>query len=162
MKKEGCLLNVHLYRHKVQYYETDQMGIVHHANYIHWFEEARCDFLEAVGLPYAAMETEGIASPVLEISCRYKSKVLYGETVTIESTIQKYTGFRMRVAYVVRGSDGKVRCTGETEHCFVNRDGRPVTLARVKPEWHSLFLRQSEAETETAPSGEREHDPDES
>ena len=51
--------------HKVQYYETDQMGVVHHSNYIRWFEEARAEWMEAVGLPYAQLEAEGIASPVL-------------------------------------------------------------------------------------------------
>ena len=47
------------YLHKVQYYETDQMGFVHHANYLRWFEEARLDFLEQIGLPYPMMEEKG-------------------------------------------------------------------------------------------------------
>ena len=53
------------YTHKVLYYETDQMGIVNHSNYIRWFEEARTDFMEQLGMGYAEMEKEGIVSPVL-------------------------------------------------------------------------------------------------
>ncbi len=52
------------YIHKVQYYETDQMAFVHHSNYIRWFEEARLDFMEQAGAPYASMEAQGFISPV--------------------------------------------------------------------------------------------------
>ena len=56
------------YRRAVQYYETDMMGIVHHANYIRWMEEARIDFLAQLGFPYARMEAEGVLSPVRSVS----------------------------------------------------------------------------------------------
>ena len=129
----------HSYQHKVQYYETDQMGIVHHSNYIRWFEEARTDFLEKIGIPYHVVEEAGIISPVLSVECKYKSKVKYGETVTIETTMIQYTGLRMRIRYAVYGSEGKLRSTGETSHCFVNEKGRPVSLKKVRPEWDELF-----------------------
>ena len=135
-------MNVHQYQHKVQYYESDKMGMVHHSNYIRWFEEARTDYLEALGLPYNQMEAEGIGSPVLSVQCQYKSKVVYGETVTIQVALKSYSGLRMTIVYTVSGSDGKVRCTGETGHCFINQNGRPVTLAKVKPDWDKLFQQQ--------------------
>lgn len=135
-------MNVHQYQHKVQYYETDKMGMVHHSNYIRWFEEARTDYLEALGLPYNQMEAEGIGSPVLSVQCQYKSKVVYGETVTIQTALKSYSGLRMTIVYSVLGSDGKVRCTGETGHCFINQNGRPITLAKAKPEWDKLFQQQ--------------------
>ena len=141
-------MTTHQYQHKVQYYETDQMGMVHHSNYIRWFEEARVDYLAAVGLPYDQMEAEGVGSPVLSVQCQYKSKVVFGETVTLHVSLLKYNGLRMTIGYQVLGSDGKVRCVGESGHCFLNREGRPVTLAKVKPEWHAVFLQQLEkAET---------------
>ena len=64
-----------MYTHRVQYYETDQMGIVHHSNYIRWFEEARLDFMEKIGCSYAAVEASGIMIPVLSASCQYKTMV---------------------------------------------------------------------------------------
>ena len=133
---------VHQYQHKVQYYETDQMGIVHHSNYIRWFEEARVDYLDALGIPYKQMEDEGIGSAVLEMHCQYKSKVVFGETVTVCLTLKQYSGLRFTVGYEVVGLDGKIRCIGESGHCFVNENGRPVSLRRVKPEWDVIFLEE--------------------
>ena len=138
----GEKMNIHQYQHKVQYYETDKMGMVHHSNYIRWFEEARTDYLEALGLPYEQMEAEGIGSPVLSVQCQYKSKVVYGETLTIQVSLKSYSGLRMSLVYMVTGSDGKVRCTGETDHCFINQSGRPVILTKVKPDWDLLFRQQ--------------------
>ena len=64
------------YIHKVQYYETDQMQIAHHSNYIRWFEEARTFFLEKSGFGYDRMEAEGIVCPVTG-GCRYASMVRF-------------------------------------------------------------------------------------
>ena len=61
-------MEITAYRHRVQYYETDQMKVVHHSNYIRWFEEARTDFLEKSGFSYAWMEEQGIIIPVLSVS----------------------------------------------------------------------------------------------
>ena len=63
-----------VYEHKVQYYETDQMGIVHHSNYIRWFEEARVDVLDQIGIGYKKMEEAGVISPVLEVHAAYKTQ----------------------------------------------------------------------------------------
>ena len=60
-----------VYEHKTQYYETDQMGIIHHSNYIRWFEEARMDMMEQMGMGYAEMEKRGIISPVLSVHSEY-------------------------------------------------------------------------------------------
>ncbi|MBQ3509117.1 MAG: acyl-CoA thioesterase [Peptococcaceae bacterium] len=133
----------HCYKHKVQYYETDQMGMVHHSNYIRWFEEARVDYLDAIGLPYKQMEEEGIGSPVLEMHCQYKSKVTFGETVTIRVRMKSYTGLRFSVVYEVIGEDGKLRCTGESGHCFMTMAGRPLSIKKAKPEWHELLLQHA-------------------
>lgn len=122
------------------------MGMVHHSNYIRWFEEARVDYLDAIGLPYKQMEAEGIGSPVLEVHCQYKSKVTFGETVIIRVGMISYSGLRFTVVYEVVGEDGRVRCTGESGHCFLNTAGRPVSLSRVKPEWHAKLLEQIDKE----------------
>ena len=66
-----------MYRHKVQYYETDKMGITHHSNYIRWMEEARVDFLEKEGWPYQRFEEEGLISPVISVECRYKKPTTF-------------------------------------------------------------------------------------
>lgn len=62
------------HRHLVQYYETDQMGVVHHSNYIRWFEEARVFFMDQMGFGYDKMEKSGVSSPVIEARCAYRSQ----------------------------------------------------------------------------------------
>ena len=75
--------NLTHYRHLVHYYETDQMGIVHHSNYIRWMEEARSDYLEKVGYSYVRLEAAGIVSPVVSVSCDYKVSCRFGDTVEV-------------------------------------------------------------------------------
>ena len=77
-----------MYRRKVFYYETDQMGIVHHSNYIRWFEEARIDYMEQLGLGYDKMEEQGIISPVLSVEASYLRMLHFGDSVEIESWLK--------------------------------------------------------------------------
>ena len=106
-----------VYRHKTQYYETDQMGIIHHSNYIRWFEEARTDFLEKLGMGYDRMEAEGIISPVLSVSCEYRTMTHFGETVAVAVALTKYNGVRLELEYTVTNTDsGEVRAVGTSEH----------------------------------------------
>ena len=78
------------YKHLVQYYETDQMGIVHHSNYIRWFEEARSFLLEENGFGYKKMEESGIISPVLSVNARYKSMTHYLSLIHISEPRRPY------------------------------------------------------------------------
>ncbi|HWR12664.1 MAG TPA: acyl-CoA thioesterase [Rectinemataceae bacterium] len=128
------------YLHKTQYYETDQMGVVHHSNYIRWFEEARTDLLERAGLGYDKMEERGIIVPVLAASCEYKSSVRYGETVAILPKVEIYTGLRLGISYrIVDASTGELRATGETRHVFLDENFKPSSLKRSHPDVDELM-----------------------
>ncbi|MDO4325271.1 MAG: acyl-CoA thioesterase [bacterium] len=130
------------YEHKVQYYETDQMGIVHHSNYIRWFEEARCDMMEQMGMGYQRMEEHGIVCPVLTMYCEYKSMTHFGETVEIHCILKEYNGVKMTVEYSVMDKETeKVRCIGESRHCFLSKGGRPVSLKKQYLEMDQIFRR---------------------
>ncbi|WP_373217041.1 acyl-CoA thioesterase [Ruminococcus sp. 5_1_39BFAA] len=125
------------WKHKVQYYETDQMKIVHHSNYIRWFEEARVSMLEQIGAGYDTFEKEGIISPVLTVESEYRQMVRFGETVEIRVKVEAFNGVRLILAYeVVRESDGILCCTGRTSHCFLDSQGKPLSLKRSKPEFY--------------------------
>lgn len=129
-----------VYRHKTQYYETDQMGIIHHSNYIRWFEEARTDFLEKLGMGYDRMEAEGIISPVLSVSCEYRTMTHFGETVAVAVALTKYNGVRLELEYTVTNADsGEVRAVGTSEHCFLDREGNILFLKRSSPEYHKML-----------------------
>ncbi len=76
------------YKREAHYHETDQMGIIHHTNYIKWFEEARIAMMSDMGVPYRAMEEKGIISPVLHISCDYHRMVKFDEEIVVHTTIK--------------------------------------------------------------------------
>ncbi|MCD7818148.1 MAG: acyl-CoA thioesterase [Lachnospiraceae bacterium] len=121
--------------HKVQYYETDQMQVVHHSNFVRWFEEGRIHILEEIGCGYDNLEAMGIGSPVISIDAKIAKSVRFGETVEIRAAIEKFDGIRLTVKYQVkRVEDGAVCCTGMTGHCFLDRDGRLVSLKKSYPD----------------------------
>lgn len=128
------------YAHKVQYYETDAMAIVHHSNYIRWFEEARIEYLEQIGLPYDEIERRQIMIPVLGAACQYRQAVKFGETVWIDTKITSFNGLKFSAAYKVYSEDRSIlHAEGTTEHCFLNEQFRPIRLKRVAPDIYDKF-----------------------
>ncbi len=128
------------YEHKVQYYETDQMGIVHHSNYIRWFEEARTFILENMGFGYKEMEQSGIISPVLSITADYKTMTHFSDIVVVKAKVTTYNGIKLLLSYEVTDKEtNEVRCTGESKHCFLNEEGKPISLKKSFPEIHKAF-----------------------
>ena len=128
------------YIHRAQYYETDRMGIIHHSNYIRWMEEARNDFLSKIGYSYSRMESEGITSPVVSVSCEYRSPVRFDDAVEIKTSLSGYNGVRMTLKYVMTNlTDGKICTLAESSHCFLGTDGNVVILKRNYPEIHKLL-----------------------
>ena len=129
------------YEHRVQYYETDQMKIVHHSNYIRWFEEARIDCIEQLGMPYTEMEAAGIVSPVISVEAEYIRMVRFGDVVKIQAKIKEYNGIKLTIGYeVIDNKTNMVHCKGLSRHCFLNEAGRPISLKREYPEYHQMFL----------------------
>ena len=125
------------YTHKVQYYETDKMGFVHHSNYIRWFEEARNDYFDSVGAPYTETENRGFLCPVLSVSCNYKQSVQYGETVRIAITLTEFGNVRFCMSYAVYDAQsGALRAEGTTEHCFLDQNGKVIS---IKKSWPEMF-----------------------
>lgn len=124
------------YIHKVQYYETDKMGITHHSNYIRWMEEARVDFLGKVGYGFDKLEEEGITSPVLSVKCEYKESTKFNDEVLIEVNIKEFKGVRLIIEYVMTNNKtGNLVAKGETKHCFMNDKNMPVILKKASPEF---------------------------
>jgi acyl-CoA thioester hydrolase len=123
---------------RVRYAETDKMGIVYYANYLVWFEIARTDWLRDTGWTYRAMEDDGLALPVIEAHCDYRSSARYDDEIAIATTARLVSAVRLAFDYTVsRPADSTLIASGHTVHATVDRAGRPVRLpARVK----DLFL----------------------
>lgn len=128
------------YEHQAQYYETDQMGIIHHSNYIRWMESARIWYMNQLGVDYRVMEELGIISPVLEVSCQYRSMVRFGDTVLIEPVIEKYNGITLELSYRVTDKEsGELRMSGNSKHCFLDSNGKIISLKKSYPEYDKAF-----------------------
>ena len=125
--------------HKVQYYETDQMRVVHHSNYVKWLEEIRGDWMEAAGIPYHVTEEKGILCPVLSVKCNFKYPARYGETIRIQCKCTFYNSIRFKVEYLMYNPDDMLVFEGESEHFFTNLDFRPISLARTDKEMNEIF-----------------------
>lgn len=128
------------YLHNAKYYETDQMGIVHHSNYIRWMEDARMDLMRQFGISYKDMEDNGIISLVVSVSCQYKSMVHFGDTIEILAKAVKYNGVRFDLEYEMRDAKtGELRTTAASTHCFLDREGQILSLKHTCPEIDKLF-----------------------
>lgn len=133
-----------IYRHSVQYYETDAMGIVHHSNYIRWMEETRSDFLLQSGTSIREIEDLGLLMPVLEVSCKYQTPATFGDTVKIRAQLDWFNGLKYQVSYFMTNEDERITyVTGTSLHCFLNKKLRPVVLERVAPEIFQIFYEQA-------------------
>ena len=131
------------YRHVVQYYETDRMDLVHHANYIRWMEEARVDFLAQIGFPYAEMEARGVLSPVRAVQCQYRRGCTFGDAVDVAVAVKAFNGVVLTIGYDMKNAaTGDALCTATSEHVFVNREGRLLRPARDLPEFVREIERQ--------------------
>jgi len=131
------------YQHKVQYYETDQMGIVHHSNYIRWMEEARVDYLSQIGWPYDKLEENGIISPVTAVDCKYKNSTYFADTIRISVYTEEYNGVKLKLRYVMQ-KDDLIVCEAYSEHCFLSEEGKIISLKRKSPEFHEAMVKTVE------------------
>ena len=122
---------------KAKYYETDQMGIIHHSNYIRWMEEARIDMLDQLGYPYRRFEEMGYMSPVLHAECEYKKSVKFDDEVKIVVSLQEFGRVKFTLRYDIynMSEGGELSAYGTTTHCFLNKDGRPVLIDKEMQEF---------------------------
>ena len=122
------------YIRKAQYHETDQMGIIHHSNYIKWMEEARIEFLKSNGIDYKNIEKEGIVSPVVEINIKYLRPVEFDEAVEIKVEIVKYSGVIIEFEYeFYNRMKDEISVKAVSKHCFL-QNGRPTSLKKFLPD----------------------------
>ncbi len=135
-------------RIRVRYAETDQMGVVYHANYLVWFEVGRVEKIRSMGLDYKSMEQEGLLIAVAEATARYKAPAHYDEELVVRTRVSGLRGSIVRFSYVVeRPADSMVLCTGETVHVVVGRD---MQKRRLPESYAEVFRRALREEGGTA------------
>ena len=137
-----------LYTRRIFYYETDNMGIVHHSNYIRIMEEARMDYMRSLGYEYTEMEAKGIIMPVTYVSAKYITPLRFDDTIHVRTRLTAFNGVRASFSYTIyREGDEKPCATGESGHCFLDTDTRvPVNLKRKYPEFYERAVKIQEKE----------------
>jgi acyl-CoA thioester hydrolase len=123
------------HRIRVRFVETDAMGIVHHSNYLAYFEETRVAYLRAIGHPFTEWRDAGLESPVLESFVQYRQPLEFDDEMTVHLRLADVTRATFQMAYLITVDDGagaaRPRATGVTVHGCVTTAGRPTRL----PQW---------------------------
>lgn len=120
----------------IRYYETDQMGIVHHSNYIRFFECGRSDMMQKAGLPIEVIEKAGVMLPVVSVECRYRMPAKMGDRIRIVSMIDRVPLAKLTVRSEIYNQDGVLLCEGEVHLGFIDSVTRhpvrcPESLASI-------------------------------
>lgn len=108
---------------RVRYAETDRMDVVYHSNYLIWFETARIQMLDQIGIPYREIEARGLFLPVLTVSAEYKRPARFDDHLEIHLFMKKKPRARMHFEYEVRRGE-EILVTGTTSHGFMDKNGR--------------------------------------
>lgn len=131
----------------LRYSDTDQMGVIYHANYFSFFEQGRTQFLRDVGYEYFTFEEMGIIYPVRDVSCTYLKSMRFGEEVYLETTIHKFTKVKTTYYHEIKNSDGELKCKAYTTVVCVDKNTfQPVRMDERLPEVFNAYKKVIEGE----------------
>ncbi len=153
------------YQHKVRvrYQETDQMGVVYHANYLNWFEIGRTEMIRALGFPYRQLEELGLLLPVVEAQLKYKLPARYDDILGIYTRVATLSPIRLRIEAEIRKlgdevlkesesigltarrvdhTDGELLVSGYTEHVWVDSNWKPARIDKQAPALYNGIKQQ--------------------
>ncbi|NMO95494.1 acyl-CoA thioesterase [Paenibacillus lemnae] len=156
--KDELPINWHHTSFRVRYQETDQMGVVYHANYLNWFEIGRTEMIRATGIDYLGMEAAGVLLPVVDLDVQYKHPAKYDDLVHVFTAITAFSPLRIHYKYEVRRLpkqegqlgimnnqtdetrlQGELLVSGSTRHVWVNRDWKPARLDKSLPKLYDAL-----------------------
>lgn len=131
-------------RDKVRFVETDMMGVVHHANYLRWFEMGRVAYLRACGISLGELMAADIIFPITEVQVKYKNSCTFDDEFEVQTTMSAFNKAKMDFAYkVIRLRDGAVAVEGYTRNVFTDKEGH---IVRLKPRWFDKIKKVFDAE----------------
>jgi acyl-CoA thioester hydrolase len=144
---------------RVRYQETDQMGVVYHANYLNWFEIGRTEWIRSRGMTYEDLEKRGLLLPLTDAEIKFRLPARYDDQLMIYTKMIEYSNVRVRFASEIRrkpqpmGSlpleadqsqliepTGELLVSGETRHVWVNRAWRAVRIDKEAPDLFKLLI----------------------
>jgi acyl-CoA thioester hydrolase len=149
-------LNKRWFQHeiRVRYQETDQMGVVYHANYLNWLEIGRTEMIREAGMPYRLLEEKGLLLPVIEAELKFRAPARYDDRIRIYTMVEEFNALRIHFRSEVRRIDGESNQAGEapvgellvsggTKHIWVSREWRPVRIDREAPDLYEILNKKT-------------------
>ena len=125
-------------QHKVHFFDTDTMGVVHHANYIRWFEIGRVEYLRSIGIDLNEMMSDGILFPITKIEAQYHSPAHFDDLLEIETAARALTKAKMEFEYrIFRSGEEKILVTGYSQNVFTNKENGKIT--RLPDKYYNLM-----------------------
>jgi len=115
-----------VYRRRVQFYETDAQGFMHHSNYFRIFEEARGEFLRDLGYPYSELRKRGFDVVLIDAYAKYLRPIFYDDLLEVRLVLDDLTKVKFSFSYTI-SVDGELKAKGKTTHCVI-KDGKPVRI----------------------------------
>jgi acyl-CoA thioester hydrolase len=126
---------------RVRYQETDQMGVVYHANYLIWFEVGRTSFIRELGHSYPELEAKGILLPVVDVGAQFRHSAKYDDVVVVETIIEEIGPSKIVFQYSVkRKEDQRLLATGHTKHIWVSKEMKRVRLPDYSPSLYEKLV----------------------
>ena len=135
-------------REKVRFVETDMMGVVHHSNYLRWFEMARVEYLRSAGVELLDLMKNNIVFPITKVECKYMSSSVFDDWLLIDAAMISFNKAKMEFVYQIqREVDGKIVAKGFTQNLFTNPDGQVIRL----PDHYYEKIKHQAKEDESSP-----------
>ena len=132
-----------------RYAETDQMGIIHHSVYAIWYEQARTEFFNKIGIRYDEIEKKGIMTPLVELNCKYKLPAYYNQEVEIKTKIIKLTPVKFTLQYDIYNSEGILINIGTTTLAWADaKSFKIINLQKAYPKMYTEIEKIAEATRE--------------
>lgn len=117
---------------RVRFVETDLMGVVHHSNYLRWFEMARVEYLRTANVLLPDLIADGILFPITEVQCKYRQSAYFDEMIRVEARLVDFSRAKLCFAYrVVRETDNVLLAEGTTQNVFTDEKGRIIRLPQL-------------------------------
>ncbi|MDF2699439.1 MAG: fcbC [Haloplasmataceae bacterium] len=124
----------------VRYNETDQMGVVYHANYLVWLEMGRTKFLADIGFNYADIEKHGLLFPVREINIEYLIPCRYGETVFVETSVKDFSSVKTVYQHTIKNTNNEIKAKAISTVVCVSKDTFKLTrIEKVLPDVYQAY-----------------------
>lgn len=123
-----------------RYAETDQMGVIHHSVYAIWYEQARTDFFNQIGMAYDEIEKGGIMTPLVELNCKYKRPAYYNQEVEIRTKLVELTPAKFTVRYDIYDKEGNLLNIGRTTLAWADRNTfKVINIKKLKPDYYKVM-----------------------